>query len=93
MSTYNFFQSCLATTKQKYLDLVNTPGARAGKLNNELKETLKMIETALAYDEITVDEANYFITEFKRFDFSNLTQARMANKEREKYNVGNRYYR
>lgn len=88
MSTFEFFTSCLNTTKNKYNQLLNTPRARAGSLSDEIKELISKVNTALNYEEISVEQAKYLLDEFKKIDFSNLAKVRSANKEREKYNVG-----
>ena len=91
MATYEFFTSCLNTAKSKFNELANTPRARGGNLQDEIKELLDKVRTAYNYDEITEEQAIYLTNEFKKIDFSKLSQVRAANKEREKYNVGNKF--
>lgn len=93
MSTYEFFTSCLNTAKEKFEELVKTPRARGGSLDDEIRELIDKVRIAKDYDEITEEQAIYLTNEFKKIDFTKLSQVRAANKEREKYNVGFRYYR
>lgn len=93
MSTYEFFTSCLKVSKDKYNQLLNTPRARAGSLSGEIKELMDKVHVALNYEEISAEQAQYLLNEFKKIDFSNLAEERRANKEREKYNVGFRINR
>ena len=51
------------------------------------------VHVALNCEEISAEQAQYLLNEFKKIDFSNLAEARRANKEREKYNVGFRINR
>ena len=90
MSYYEFFVSCLRTTKEKYQELVNTPRARGGNLSNELKEIKEQIKKAEWCEDITAEQARFLTSEFNKIDFDNLSKARAANKEREKYDVGHR---
>lgn len=93
MATYEFFTSCLKTTQDKYKELLNKPRARAGKLNDEIKEITNNIQKALEYDEISIEQAMNLLSEFRKINFDNLAKDRAANKEREKYNVGFRINR
>mgnify|MGYP004466602293 CR=1 FL=1 len=93
MATYEFFTSCLNVAKDKYNQLLNTPRARAGSLSGEIKELMNKVNVALNYEEISVEQAQFLLNEFKKIDFSNLAETRRANKEREKYNVGFRINR
>lgn len=93
MATYEFFTSCLNIAKDKYKKLLSTPRARAGSLSGEIKELMGKVNVALNYEEISVEQAQFLLNEFKKIDFSNLAEIRRANKEREKYNVGFRINR
>ena len=93
MSIDGFFLSCLRASNDKYNELLNKPRARAGSLPEEVKEIICKINTALEYEEISVEQAQFLLSEFKKIDFTNLAEARRANKEREKYNVGFRINR
>lgn len=93
MTTYGFFTSCLKVAKNKYNQLLNTPRARAGSLSEEIKELINKVNMALNYEEISVEQAQFLLNEFKKINFSNLAETRRANKEREKYNVGFRINR
>lgn len=90
MATYEFFTSCLEIAKQKFKELVNTPRARGNNLQDEVNELIDKVRIAYSYDEITEEQAVYLTNEFKKIDFNKLAVARAANKEREKYNVGNK---
>ena len=93
MATYEFFTNCLNVAHARFDELVKKTRARGGNLDNEIKEILKMIETARDYDEISIEQAIYLINEFKKIDFTKLSKEREAIKEREVRNVGfrNRY--
>lgn len=93
MSYYEFFKSCLSAAQGKYKELINTPRARGGNLADEVREILEKIRVSRTYDELTEEEATYLTNEFKKIDFDKLAQARAANKEREKYNVGFKFNR
>ncbi len=93
MATYEFFTSCLKTSKEKYDELLKKPRARGGALADEIKELIDKVQIAVQYDEISVEQAKYLLEEFKKIDFSNIAKVRAANKEREKYNVGFRFNR
>ena len=93
MATYEFFVSCLNTAKEKFEELVKTPRARGSNLQDEVMELKEKVRVAKDYDEITVEEAIYLTNEFNKIDFTKLSQARAAIKEREKYNVGFKFNR
>lgn len=92
MSNYEFFTSCLKTAQDKYKELLKTPRARGGNLQDEIKEIKEKIRRAVWYEELTEDESKELIDKFDKIDFNNLSKDRAAIKEREKYNVGNRNY-
>jgi len=93
MAFYEFFASCLVTAQKKFDELVETPRARGGNLDQEIKELIEKVRIARQYDEISEEQAAYLTKEFKKIDFTRLAQVRAANKEREKYNVGFRNHR
>ena len=93
MATYEFFTSCLSTAQAEFDRLVKTPRARGNNLDDEIKELLEKVRIARDYDEISNEQAVYLTNEFKKIDFTKLAQARAANKEREKYNVGHKFNR
>lgn len=93
MAMYEFFESCLNTAKDKFEQLVKIPRARGGSFNDEIKELISKVETARDYGELTEEQSKYLIKEFNKIDFTKLSEARAANKERESYNVKFRYYR
>ena len=89
---YEFFTSCLRAAKEKHKELLETPRARGGQYQDEIKELLEKVRIACDCDEISNNEAKYLIEEFKKIRFDNLPQERAAIKERERYNVGNKFY-
>lgn len=93
MATYEFFTSCLKVANDKFKELVETPRARGGNLQDEIRELKEKVRIAKDYDEITVEEATYLMKELDKIDFSKLSQVRAAIKEREKYNVGFKFNR
>ena len=93
MSCYEFFTSCLKTAQAKYDELIKTPRARGGNLQNEVKEIKEQIRKAEWCEEITKEEAKYLTREFDKINFDNLSKDRAAIKERENCNVGFRFNR
>lgn len=82
MSLYKFYESCLRTAKETYTRLVNTPRARAGNLQDEIKDIQRQITTAFSREELSKEEADYFYDEFSKIHFEKLAEDRAALKER-----------
>ena len=86
---YNFFLGCLNVAKKKHQDLINDlHSCRRPTLRDEVVGILKQIDIALSYGELTAEEAKFLKDEFNKLDFMNISIARAAVRQSQKYMGG-----